>query len=402
MTKALSNWFCATALAWTLVATSSTRAADFGQPGPYPLTESVVTVSRADTTTFEALLFYPASPSVTSLPVVVFAHGFLSPPELYRTTCRHIASWGYVLIASRSGLEPFPSHAAYARDLSDCLTWVITANSANGSPLAGRIAPGAYGITGHSMGGGASLLAAAEDPRFVAVAPMAAADTRPSAVEASALIAAPLLFITGSQDSFVPNPFHTRPMFDQTAAPSVWIDIKGAYHCGFLSVPLPSAVCDDGTLSRQAQLARVHPLVTAFFELNLKGNQSAWNTVWGPTTDLDRGLTVRRKSIASLSPDRTRLSAPVGGTTGFNVEVRNTSATPRTFAIEAESGIATVTVSPTTTPLLAPGELATISVTASLPANGRTRRDTVQVRAIDAASPAEGGDYAWGLIRITR
>ena len=88
--------------------------------------------------------------------------------------------------------------------------------------------------------------------------------------------------------------------------------------------------------------------------------------------------------------------------TWVNVEVRNTSATPRTFAIEAESGIATVTVSPTTTPLLAPGELATISVTASLPANGRTRRDTVQVRAIDAASPAEGGDYAWGLIRITR
>ena len=66
MTKALSNWFCATALAWTLVATSSTRAADFGQLGPYPLTESVVTVSRADTTTFEALLFYPASPSATS------------------------------------------------------------------------------------------------------------------------------------------------------------------------------------------------------------------------------------------------------------------------------------------------------------------------------------------------
>jgi uncharacterized membrane protein len=76
--------------------------------------------------------------------------------------------------------------------------------------------------------------------------------------------------------------------------------------------------------------------------------------------------------------------------------------TPRTFAIEVESGIATVTVSPSTTPLLAPGETATISVTANLPANGRNRRDTVQIRAIDAAFPAEGGDYAWGLIRITR
>jgi dienelactone hydrolase len=390
------------ALALVVAACIPADAVDFGQPGPFPLTESVVTVSRADTTTFDALLFYPSSPAPTSLPVIVFAHGFLSPPELYRTTCRHLASWGYVVIASRSALEPFPSHAAYAQDLRDCLSWVIAANGDPYAPLSSRITAGAYGITGHSMGGGASLLAAAEDPRFIAVAPMAAADTRPSAVEASALITAPLLFITGSQDSFVPNPFHTRPMFDQTAAPSVWIDIKGAYHCGFLSVPLPSAVCDEGTLSRQAQLARVHPLVTAFFELNLKGDQAAWNTVWGSTSDLDRGLTVRRKTIASLSPDRTRLSVPAGGSTGLNVEVRNTSMTPRTFAIEAEGGTATVTVSPSTTPLLAPGETATISVTASLPANSRTRRDTVQIRAIDAAFPAEGGDYAWGLIRITR
>lgn len=385
-----------------MVLTFTAEAVDFGSPGALPLTESVVTVTRADTTTFEALLFYPSPPDATNLPVIVFAHGFLSPPELYRTTCRHLASWGYVVIASRSGLEPFPSHSAYARDLRDCLSWVIAANGDPSSPLSGRIAVDAYGITGHSMGGGASLLAAAEDPRFIAVAPMAAADTRPSAVEASALIAAPLLFITGSQDSFVPNPFHTRPMFGQTAAPSVWMDIKGGYHCGFLSVPLPSAVCDEGTLTRQQQLQKTHPLLTAFFELNLKGNRQGWNTVWGPTSDFDRSLTVRRKNIASLSPDRTRLSVPTGGSTVFTVEIRNTGVTPRAFTLEAESGISTVTLSPSITPMLAPGAQATVSISASLPANSRSRRDTIQIRAIDAANPGEGGDYAWGLIRITR
>ncbi len=377
-----------------LIQSSASLVAD---PGPG---RSTVRVERQDGSAFDALLYTPAMESTSGWPVVVFAHGFLSPPELYRATCDHFARAGYVVIAPRSALEFFPSHADYARDLSDCLTWILQAHGDPASPLFGRIKLGAYGLTGHSMGGGASLLAASADPRFIAIAPMAAAETRPSAIDAVAGITAPILFITGSDDSFVPNPFHTRPMFDQAVAPTVWIDIKGAYHCGFILVKLPEAVCDEGSISRQEQLSIVHPLLISFFDLNLRKDRASWNAIWGPAADLDSRLTVRKKSTAALSPERTFLVTRSGSTSTFTVNLTNTGTAPRRYDLSALIAAGSASLQPTQTEILQPGQRFPVTVSVTQPSRRLLRKNLAQVLAIPSDDPGQGGDYAWSLIRI--
>ncbi|MHC4834329.1 MAG: alpha/beta hydrolase, partial [Planctomycetota bacterium] len=58
-------------------------------------------------------------------PVFSFGHGFLTPVSRYDSTLDHLATHGFLVIASRSGGELFPSHAAFAADLVHCLDHVI-------------------------------------------------------------------------------------------------------------------------------------------------------------------------------------------------------------------------------------------------------------------------------------
>jgi len=373
--------------------------ADYSRTGIFAISESTVVVTRPDQSTFDALLFLPIT-SNTSYGIA-FGHGFLSPPELYNTTCRHLASWGFTVIAPRSALELFPSHTAYADDLSQCLTWLEVANTNAASPLFGKIHSGGFGISGHSMGGGACLLAAAQDPRIIAVAPLAAAETRPSAIEASAMIDAPVCFITGSEDAFVPNPFHTKPMFQHVAGPSVWFDIKGGYHCGFIRAKLPEFVCDEGSISRFDQIAETHQLITAFFELTLKKDASAWDSIWGPTPDLDRDLTVRRKPAAAIGMKTGTLRIPSTGSINWPVTVTNSSLEARSFQLTADAGAFPVVIDKTQTAVLAPGASENVLVSISAPPGKRPRNGVLIFRAV-TSDLVSGGDYTWGLLRAGR
>jgi dienelactone hydrolase len=375
------------------------HGADFSRAGNVAVAESTVVVARPDQSTFDALLFQPVTSNTTY--GIAFGHGFLSPPELYNTTCRHLASWGYTVIAPRSALELFPSHAAYADDLSYCLTWLEAANTNAASPLFGRISSAGFGITGHSMGGGACLLAAAQDPRIIAVAPMAAAETRPSAIEASSMIDAPVCFITGSEDAFVPNPFHTKPMFQQVAGPTAWFDIKGGYHCGFIRAKLPEFVCDEGSISRFDQIAETHQLITAFFELTLKKDASAWDSIWGPAPDLDRDLTVRRKAAATIGMKTGILRIPSSGSFAWPVSVTNSSLESRSFQLTAAAGTFPVVIDKTQTAVLAPGASEEVHISISAPPGKRPKNGVLIFRAI-SSDLASGGDYAWGLLRAGR
>jgi dienelactone hydrolase len=66
-----------------------------------------------------------------------------------------------------------------------CLTYLEEQNADPASWLFGQVATAQFGVSGHSMGGGASILAAAADARIKAVANLAAAETNPSAIQAS-------------------------------------------------------------------------------------------------------------------------------------------------------------------------------------------------------------------------
>lgn len=345
----------------------SSRGADYAQRGPFTVHEGSASLVRPDQSTFTALLFHPGDEARAPFPAITFGHGFLGPPVIYRETLRHLASWGYIVIATQSALELFPDHAEYGEDLRTCLTYLENANMTPASPLFGLVDTNRFGASGHSMGGGASLLAAAADKRIKAVANLAAAQTRPSAIDAMKDIHVPVCLIAGSADRFTPLPFHTLPMYKNGNAPVLLPIILGGSHCGFVDFPLPSSLCDPYVVPLDYQLALSRSLLVAFFELNLRKDQSAWSRIWGPALSLDPRVQTLAQPGIDLVADRQRAALRVGESAEFQLQVFNSSGRTDRFDLLAEGNTNQLAWSTTTTPVLAPGEATTVTVRLALP-----------------------------------
>ena len=354
-------------LAAVLAASSafSAMAGDGSQPGSFAAGRRDVTVTRYNGSTFQATLHYPATaagtntpfdPSGGPYPVFSFGHGFLTPVTQYASTLDHLASHGYFAIASRSGGNLFPSHGAFAEDLRFCLDHLIAANADAASPFASAVAVDRLAVGGHSMGGGASLLAAAADPRIVAVVPLAAADTSPSSIAASSQVAAPVRLVVGSEDSIVPPGPSSGPMYTNAPGARQLVSINGGSHCGFLDGSIP--FCDSGSITRAAQLAETRRLMLEFLDVHLKdGAGTAWEAVWGPGAATQAGLVVEIDARLAIDPASRVVEIPAGGVATISWTVTNTG--PREATVEFEflaDGAVEASLDPIGAVLLAPGE----------------------------------------------
>ena len=291
-----------------LAIAASASAQDLSQPGPRTPARRDVTVVRSNGSTFVATVHYPGTSSAVGAPVdaaagpypiVAFGHGFLSPVTLYASTGAHLASWGFIVILPQTQGGFLPSHAALAADLVSSLDWLGAEGGSPSSPWSGAVDGSRRGVMGHSMGGGCSLLAAQSDPRIRAVIPMAAADTNPSSVAASAGVRTATRLLVGSQDTIVP-PATATPMYANLRGPSQLVSITGGSHCGFIDSSIP--FCDSGSVSRTQQLAIVRRECTEFLLLYLAGDGTRWAAVWGdpPTGD---GIAVQSRQTADLNGD---------------------------------------------------------------------------------------------------
>lgn len=196
-------------------------------------------------------------------PVVAFGHGFVQGTGRYSSVLTDLAARGYVVIAPTSQRGPLPRHGRLADDLVHAIRW---ARSNLPEPH-----PHLSAVAGHSMGGGAALLAAARDPSIDAVATFAAAQTRPSATAAAAEIGVPALFVVGDQDRIVPAS-STRRLFAATRPPATRVSVRGGFHCGFLdSTSFFGLGCDSGTITRSEQLAITRRVLGDWLDATLKG-----------------------------------------------------------------------------------------------------------------------------------
>lgn len=284
----------------------SALAQDYSASGKYLAGWKEVTVTRPDNSTYQALLYYPAqtetqnaeiNPQAAPCPGISFGHGYLVNPDKYRSTFAHLASWGYVLIATRSELRLFPSHQNLANDLSHCLTWLGEQSENTQSFLYQIIDCNELGVSGHSMGGGAGILAASVDSRIKAVANLAAAETDPSAITAMEFVDVPISLISGSDDGIVPVDSHGQLMYNNGYAPKQIPIIQGASHCGFMDSNI--LFCDSGSISRTEQLAITKHLLTAFFELHLKNKYDLWGWGWGPAMHNDSRWSIQQEICLS-------------------------------------------------------------------------------------------------------
>lgn len=350
----------------TCLASVAVPANRFALTGPHRAGWRTVTVTRPNNTTFTAKLYYPATvygadqpfdPSGGPYPAVTFGHGFFQLVVTYQTTLEHLASHGILVIASDSESGILPNHQNFANDLRHSLTWLEQENANPNSVLFNRVRTDRFGASGHSMGGGASILAAAQDGRIKALANLAAAETNPSAIAAMPSVTAPVSLISASADTIVPIANHGQLMYNASGRPKLLPVIQGGWHCGFQDGN--GFGCDTGTISRLDQLWESRRLLASFFTLYLKNDESAWKEVWGQSLRTSFVTAQSNPGFELVLP--AEVSVPVGSNVQFQATVTNRAQTPQSFSIFSEQRRWLVTVSPAVTPVLGPNESAVVN-----------------------------------------
>lgn len=389
----------------SLTLSANAARADLADPGPYQAGWRQVTITRANNSTFTARLFYPATSAGQNTPLnraggrypaVSFGHGFFQPVSRYQSILEHLATHGFLVIATDSEGSLFPSHQNFANDISFSLTYLEQQNALTGAFLEGSLLVGVYGLSGHSMGGGASILAAAADTRIDAVATLAAAETNPSSTAAAANVRVPLSLISGTADTIVTTATNTS-IFNSARAPKQAPVITGGWHCGYQDAS--SIGCDTGTMPRPDQLARTRRLMTQWFTLYLKGDQSTWRENWGPEND-DDALVVRTAQTGiGLTPSAGSIDATQGRPSVRRYTVTNSAPTPRALRVLVENLPAgwTFTASPSVTASLATNASADVDV-AITPAAG-SAFETASVL-VSARSELDLGTRAWTTLQL--
>ncbi|MGH3931956.1 MAG: dienelactone hydrolase family protein [Pseudonocardiaceae bacterium] len=233
---------------------------ELSRPGPHR-------VLRGDLTLIgmPGVVFTPESG--LGLPAVAFGHGWLQPTWRYEELLCHLASWGVVTAAPATQGGALPSHRQFATDLRTVLELCIGVRLGDGqvSVDAGRL-----GMVGHGMGGGAAVLAAADDERCQAVATLALAQTLPSAVDAATQVGVPGMHLAGGKDRVAPAVGHAEPVAKAWVGPVQLRILPKASHLGFTQGRHWSDLVLDGSPEHPTRrISRA--LVTTFLLRHLTG-----------------------------------------------------------------------------------------------------------------------------------
>lgn len=236
-------------------------------------------------------LYYPATTAGENVPiengefpVIVFGHGFAMTWEAYANIWEHYAPMGYILAFPRTegGLFPGPSHSDFGLDLRIVGEKLIGLNS-NAASLFYQKLNGSAAIMGHSMGGGASILAANGNSNIKTVVGLAPAETSPSAISAAAGVVVPALVFSGSSDGVTPPEEHHLPIYTGLNSLSkTYISITGGGHCYFansnFNCDFGEATSSNGiAINRDEQHAIVYSLLDLWLDYTLKGNCPAYD-----------------------------------------------------------------------------------------------------------------------------
>jgi len=229
--------------------------------------------------TVTAEIFYPAlsdgdnTPWQTgSFPLIVLGHGFLMDYEVYRNIWEALVPEGYVMAICTNETGALPNHNNFGLDLRFIATYI---QEANGMPesifyqhFSGRSA-----CMGHSMGGGASVLASEGNDDFDCYVGLAPANTNPSAIIAAANANLPSLIISGDADAVTPPNDHHIPIYNGFGSIcKYYLNIIEGSHCYFAD---SGSLCDwgefnTGDLDRGTQQSITHTALQHWFNTWLR------------------------------------------------------------------------------------------------------------------------------------
>jgi hypothetical protein len=239
---------------------------------------SLLDAARNRTVTAE--VYYPAlnagdnvAFAAGNFPVFTLAHGFVIPGNTYQNFANELVPDGYVLVLPTTESSFLPNHDAFGKDIAFLNTAFRTGGVSFFTQFNGRSA-----IGGHSMGGGASALAATQTTAdaYIGFAP---AITNPSPVPLGAQINLPVLIFSGSADGVTPPETNHQPMYDAFASNcKSFVSITAGTHCFFI----PSSLCDlgesgvPGGMTRELQQQITFDYLRPFLNTFLFDDSTAW------------------------------------------------------------------------------------------------------------------------------
>ena len=263
----------------------------------------------------------PVAPG--EFPVIAFGHGFLISAGDYDWISNAVVPAGYIVALPRTEGGIPPDHLAFGRDLAFLVTQLQQEGAAPASRFYQHVAPTSC-VMGHSMGGGASFLAAAEQSGITALANFAAAETNPSAIAAAGTITIPALLFAGSRDCVTPPSQHQIPLYEALASEcKTYLNLTGASHCQFCEnnflCNLGEGGCDPATLSRAQQQAITIEFLRPWLAAQLSGDLGAWEEFQDLVENDTRVTAVQQcalAEIADLEPISGQLRAIPNPSTG--------------------------------------------------------------------------------------
>lgn len=368
-----SSLWCATAvLVWIALTTITARAYEIGH------TSATYLDPARNNRQVGVEIYYPAltagddvpvaPPPAGGFPPIAFGHGYMMAYDDYDYVWTTLVPAGYILALARTEGGLFPSHGEFGKDLA-FLVGKIQLEGANPASLFYGAVATTCAVMGHSMGGGASVLAAAEDPAITALANLAAAETSPSAIAAAAGITAPALMFAGSNDCVAPPSQHQIPIYQALASDcKALVTITGGSHCQFAEYDylcgLGEGGCPPPGIAREAQHAIVVQLLRPWLDFVLREDGGAW-AEYQARLDEAAGFTYVQ-DCSALAVDEE--SGPRDATSG--ADLRWVGVEPNPFVHHARITLETRHAGPVSVEILSPAGACVGRLTGQAPAPG--------------------------------
>ena len=220
-------------------------------------------------------------------PLLVLSHGFSATADNQRAWGLHFASYGFVVVVPTFPNTYSPNHTVNAGIVQQLVA--LYTNAGTASPAQGKVDAARVGLEGHSAGGLATTLAAAQlKPQAVVL--FDPVDANDLAKPVYATLCSPVLDLFAGASS-CNNQAGWKPFAGTAQGPVLFADVVGSNHCDGENAPrsLCGPFCGGGgaDAGRQKVYAR---WATAMFLAYLKNDASAAATLAKGPMSADPGL----------------------------------------------------------------------------------------------------------------
>jgi hypothetical protein len=248
---------------------------DFSKAGPYP-------AAPAEAAGANCTIFRPTMLGENGVkhPVIAWGNGTGGPVAVYTWILSHWATHGFIVAAANTG------SAGTGNEMLGCLDWVEQQNGVAGSIYQGKVAMSRAGASGHSQGGGGTLMVG-RDARILATAPVMPYTQQGFGGFDQASITQQkgiMLLLSALGDTIASPAQNQAPVFMTTNVPVFWGTLASGNHVTF------SLGGNPGYLAP----------TTAWFRLHLMCDDTARPLFYGTSCTLctdAMNWTVQRKGI---------------------------------------------------------------------------------------------------------